>query len=177
MCLSWTNVSYLCVQASRVLSNMKGLQGGTLFLAHGTADGTSTLTSPQSVCVEVSLKRPVCLHSQRPLRALGRAHQTLDKDRSQLHHAGKTSLSIRMSHPVVCPMNVPSANMEQGVYDMYCSEPPGGDQDALGAVIYLYTSSVLCCVVKTFSHSHDFHFTSGLKFLFNSKSMSSSPRS
>lgn len=34
----------VCVQASKVLlnMNMKGLHEGTLFLAHGTADGTHT---------------------------------------------------------------------------------------------------------------------------------------
>lgn len=32
---------FICVQASKVLPNMKGLQGGTLLLAHGTADGTN----------------------------------------------------------------------------------------------------------------------------------------
>lgn len=33
------------MQASKVLPDMKGLQGGALFVAHGTADGTYDIYS------------------------------------------------------------------------------------------------------------------------------------
>lgn len=39
--MTWMLCLRLCVQASRVLPSMKSLQGGSLFLAHGTADGTN----------------------------------------------------------------------------------------------------------------------------------------
>lgn len=125
---------------------MKGLQGGTLFLAHGTADGTHVSSVPSVFIANQSLKCnfhtnlwcallredvsrfsslwneacPLCrelkldpdesrsfypeveltrsphwfacllfLRSKRSLSALSRTHQTLNKDRSQLHNAGE----------------------------------------------------------------------------------------
>lgn len=51
----WLRI-FLFLQASKVLPNMKGLQGGTLFLAHGTADGTHI----SSIFLLIANKRTSC---------------------------------------------------------------------------------------------------------------------
>ncbi|XP_049609188.1 inactive dipeptidyl peptidase 10 isoform X3 [Syngnathus scovelli] len=90
-------------QMSKVLPDVKGLQGGTLFLAHGTADGRHTHThahthfgflcqsgmkTVENLCPAADLNNSVLLLSKRSLPTLSGAHQALDQGGSQLHHAG-----------------------------------------------------------------------------------------